>query len=185
MRRFSLAVWVGFMERSEFAAHRVLILGPKTHGIMLLRSVLGIIGMGRIVHVEHAHRALELLGMEHFSAVFCSPEDPSGERSFIVLARRGEAMLNPMVPIFLLQEGARRRDVEKARDMGATDVLTTPMSPRTLSSKLRAAAQSPRPFIIASEFFGPDRRAKLRPAYYGSERRKRAPKKTKFDFTAI
>jgi hypothetical protein len=59
------------------------------------------------------------------------------------------------------------------------------MSPRTLSTKLRAATQSPRPFIIASEFFGPDRRATLRPAYYGSERRKRAPKKTKFDFTTV
>ena len=174
------------MERSEFAAHRVLLLGAKTHGIMLLRSVLGIIGMGRIVHVEHPHRALELLGMEHFSAVFCSPvEDASGERTFVEAARRSEAMLNPMIPIFLLQEGARRRDVEKARDMGATDVLTTPMSPKTLSTKLRAATQAPRPFIIASEFFGPDRRAKLRPAYYGSERRKRAPKKTKFDFTAV
>ena len=94
-------------------------------------------------------------------------------------------MLNPMIPIFVLQERARRRDVEKARDTGVTDVLTIPISPKTLVTKLQVATQSPRPFIVATEFFGPDRRAKSRPAFHGSERRKRVAKKTKVDFTAI
>ena len=52
-------------------------------------------------------------------------------------------------------------------------------------TKLQAATQSPRPFIVATEFFGPDRRAKARPAYFGTDRRKRVAKKAKVDFTAI
>jgi two-component system chemotaxis response regulator CheY len=174
------------VERSEFSAHRVLVLGSKTYGVMLLRSVLGIVGVGKVVHVEHPRRALELLTMEHFSAVFCDhAADATGERPFVVAARRSEIMLNPMIPIFVLQEHARRRDVEKARDIGVTDVLTTPISPRTVITKLRAATQTPRPFIAGTEFFGPDRRAGMRPAYYGSDRRKRAPKKTKIDSTPV
>jgi two-component system, chemotaxis family, chemotaxis protein CheY len=174
------------MERSEFSAHRVLVLGAKSHAIMLLRSILGNVGVGKVVHVEHPRRALELLGMEHLSAVFYDPAiEPAGEPPFMMAARRGKAMLNPMIPIFVLQERPRRLDVEKARDAGATDVLTTPMSPRTVMTKLRAATQSPRAFIAGADFFGPDRRAMLRPNYYGSDRRRRAPKKTRVDFTPV
>ena len=174
------------MERSEFSAHRVLVLGAKSHTIMLLRSILGTVNVGKVVHVEHSSRALELLAMEHFNAVFCDPAiEPAGEQSFMMAARRGEGMLSPMIPIFVLQERARRRDVEKARDAGATDVLTTPISPRTVMIKLRTASLSPRAFIAGAEFFGPDRRAPVRPNYYGSDRRRRAPKKARVDFTAV
>jgi hypothetical protein len=75
--------------------------------------------------------------------------------------------------------------VEIARDLGVTDVLTVPISPRTLASKLDTATHSPRPFIVSAEFFGPDRRARTRPAFHGAERRKRTGKKAKMDFTAI
>jgi len=174
------------MERTDFLAHRVLVLGAKTHSLLLLRSVLGIAGIGRVVHVEHSRRALELLGLEHFTAVFCDHgAEPIGQRSFVVAARRGESLLNPTIPIFVFKESARRRDVEKARDAGVTDVLTPPISPKTIITKLKAAIQAPRPFIVATEFFGPDRRAKSRVAYYGSDRRQRAPRKTKADFTAV
>jgi hypothetical protein len=43
---------------------------------------------------------------------------------------------------------------------------------------LRVALSTPRPFIAASDFFGPDRRAKERP-WRGQDRRTRTPKKMK------
>jgi CheY-like chemotaxis protein len=175
-----------FMERTDLSAHRILLVGAKTHSLQLLRSVLAIAGVSKVVHVEEGRRALELLSMEHFSAVFCSAGvEGVEERPFIVAARRSESMLNPMVPIFVLQERARRRDVEKARDTGVTDVLTMPMSPKTIIAKLQAAAQSPRAFIVATEFFGPDRRAKARPAFFGADRRTRKARKAKVDFAQI
>jgi two-component system chemotaxis response regulator CheY len=174
------------MERQDFSGLRVLVVGAKTPSIQLLRSVLGIAGVGKIAHVENSRRALELLSMEHFNAVFCDQKaEPSDDKPFIVAARRDKSMLNPMVPIFMMQERARRRDVEAARDTGVTDVLTMPMSPKTLTTKLRVATHAPRPFIVAADFLGPDRRAKARPTYFGADRRKRAAKKAKVDFTLI
>jgi CheY-like chemotaxis protein len=174
------------MNRTDFSHHRVLLVGPKTHALQLLRSVMNISGVGKIIHVEEARRALELLGMEQFHAVFYDERMNHGrERPFLVAARRDESMLNPMLPIFEFQERARRRNVEIARDLGVTDVLTVPISPKTLVTKLEVASHSPRPFIVSNEFFGPDRRAKGRPAYYGSDRRTRATRKAKMDFTAI
>lgn len=164
---------------------RILVVGAKSHTMQLLRSVLGIAGIDKIVHVEDPGRAIELLSMEGFSAVFCEHATrPFDGASFPIAARRRSTVLNPMIPIFVLQDRARRSDVERARDLGVTDILTTPLSPRTLVTKLQAAISAPRSFIVAPEFFGPDRRAK-RDAYNGSERRTRKPKKARVDLTHV
>src|SRR3954464_11518610 len=172
------------MEQTEFSAHRVLLLGPKHHSIQVLRSVLAIIGVGKSVHVEETAAALDLLTMEHFHAVLCVLKADS-ETDFVMAARRRNAMLNPTIPIFLMLGMARRPQGENARDSGATDVLTTPISPRTLAAKLRGATKHPRPFIVAQEFFGPDRRSKARPAFFGDDRRKKTPKKMRYELTQI
>lgn len=174
------------MDREDFSNHRILIVGAKTHTMALLRSILGVMGISNILQVEDPRRALDLLATEGFTAVLCSPDVEAVDgMTFPVAARRKEGILNPMMPIFLVQERARRRDVEKARDIGVTDVLTTPISPRTIMSKLKAAELNPRPFIVSNEFFGPDRRAKTRAPWSGEERRKRQARKAKVDFTHI
>lgn len=172
------------MERTEFDAHRVLMLGPKNHAIQVLRSVLAIVGVGKVAHVEDVASGLEILTMEHFHAVFCVL-DGNAQSEFVIAARRNSAMLNPTIPIFLLQSYARRRQIEQARDCGVTDFLTTPVSAKTVADKLGAAVKNPRPFIVAQAFFGPDRRAKTRPAFSGTDRRRKASKKMRFDITHI
>jgi CheY-like chemotaxis protein len=174
------------MERADFSSHRVLILGGKSHAIGLLRSIMNIIGLTKITLVEDGSRALELLSMEHFTSVFFDPQALEVDgMHFAAAARRQDGMLNPMIPIFALQDRARRRDVEKARDIGVTDVITAPISPRTLMTKLQTAVSAPRPFIVSNQFLGPDRRSRARPPYYGSDRRIRVAKKAKVDFTHI
>ncbi len=174
------------MEPSDFSTHRVLLVGAKTHALLLMRDVMNIAGIGKIVYAEKGARALELLGMEHFNAVLFEHDlEKIDGLAFAKAARRGDAVLNPMIPIFAFAERARRRDVETARDLGVTDVLTTPISPRTITSKLKAAAENPRAFIVGREFFGPDRRSKSRGPYYGADRRTRAARKTKMDLTLL
>lgn len=171
------------MDRTNFSNHRVLLLGAKTHPLLLLRSILSALGVTRIMHVEDTVRAVELLSMEMFHAVFYDPKSQGYDgMAFPVAARRKESVLNPLLPIFAVQARARRRDVELARDEGVTDVLTVPVSPRTVIAKLQAA---PRPFILAQEFFGPDRRSRNRAPWGGADRRKRAARKQKIDFAHV
>jgi two-component system chemotaxis response regulator CheY len=149
----------------------------------VLRSILSVMGVTQVIHVEDTVRAIELLSMEAFQAVFYDPRcEPYDGMPFPVAARRKETMLNPLLPIFALQERARRRDVEQARDAGVTDVVTAPISPKTIMTKMKAA---PRPFILAQEFFGPDRRAKNRAPWSGGERRTRTARKQKVDFIHV
>ena len=59
------------MEPSDFSAYRVLVLGAKTHGILLLRSVLNIMRGRQGCSCRTSPARLELLRIEHFNAVFC------------------------------------------------------------------------------------------------------------------
>lgn len=168
------------MEAPEFASLKILLLGGKSHGVGTLKAALKSAGVTRIAQVEDSRRAIELLGLELYDIVFFDQNAaPVEAMPFAIAARRMPSVLNPMVPMFLLHDAARRRDVEGARDLGATDVLTVPLSPRTLMIKLRAALAAPRAFIAAPEFFGPDRRAQARPTFRGEERRVRAPRKAR------
>jgi PleD family two-component response regulator len=173
------------MDYSDFEDQRVLLVGAKTHGLAVLRAVLGLAGVSRITQVEQPGQALKILGTDRFAAVFCEQACQVGDMPFALAARRKPSVLDPAVAIFVLKEQARRRDVEKARDLGATDVLTVPISPRTVIDKLNAAIHAPRPFIVAPDFCGPDRRGRTRKTFGGPERRAREPRKLRVDFTLV
>ncbi len=166
------------MEKADFAELRVMLLSGKTHGAQTLRSVLTLAGINKILTVEQPSRAIDLLTMEYFDAIFAAEGcDPVDGLTFPLAVRRTRGILTPMIPIFVFQEQARRSSVETARDTGATDFITCPVSPKTVMTMLEAARLSPRPFIKAPQFFGPDRRAKARPVWNGEDRRVRAPRK--------
>lgn len=169
---------LGDMERADFAALRILLVSEKNHAAQTLRAVLTLAGISRITGVEASPRAIELLTMDPYDAVFCAEDcAPVRGLSFPLAVRRLPRILDPLMPVFVFQEQARRRAVEAARDTGATDFLTCPVSTRTVMTKLRAALVAPRPFIKAPDYFGPDRRTRQRPAWSGEERRVRIPRK--------
>ena len=59
---------------------------------------------------------------------------------------------------------------EKARDLGADEILVKPVSGTGLASRICSVIDTPRPFIKAPNYFGPDRRRR-EIAYQGEERR--------------
>ncbi|MES2256803.1 MAG: hypothetical protein V4559_17400 [Pseudomonadota bacterium] len=166
------------MAAFSLASVRVLVVGAKGQAGPLMRTILAAAGLSKITLVDEPRRALELLCTEPFEVVFVEAATRLDETSFALAARRSNLALNPMIPIFSVYSGARRRDVEKERDDGITDVICRPVSPKTIADKLRVALAAPRPFIAAADFFGPDRRAKERP-WRGQDRRTRTPRKIK------
>jgi two-component system chemotaxis response regulator CheY len=169
------------MDQDAFVKCRVLLLGGKKHGMNTLKSVLGIAGVTNIFHVEDSQRAMDLLTQENFDAVFCDAgTEPLSGKCFPAAARANTAVLNPLIPIFELHDRASLSDVARARDSGVTDIMTYPISPKTIFTKLGAALATPRPFIAAPNFFGPDRRAP-RENFGGRDRRVREPVKASVD----
>jgi two-component system chemotaxis response regulator CheY len=166
------------MNKSDMSHLRVLLLSGKNHAAHTLRSVLNMTGVTKIAHVEDSSTAIELLGRDEFDIVFCDDASaPFNGLSFPMAVRHTPSVRDPMLPVFVFREQAWRWNVEKARDTGATDFITCPISPKTIMKKLTAAIADPRPFIKAPEFFGPDRRTRTLDPLPGEERRVRTPKK--------
>ena len=166
------------MAAFNLASTRVLVVGAKGQTGPLMRTVLTAAGLSKVILIDEPRRAMEILGAEQIDAVFVEASARLDDVSFALAVRRSSLALNPMIPIFAVYGGARRRDVERERDEGITDVICRPVSPKTIADKLRVALAAPRPFIAAAGFFGPDRRAKERP-WRGEDRRTLTPKKIK------
>ena len=175
------------MQQVNLSRLRVLIVGAKGYAASLLRGVLSVNGINRVCVIEDAGRALDLLRSENFDIVFIEEQLEVEGKPFPTAARRSKALINPLIPIILVCSGARRRDVERSRDLGVNDVITRPFSPKTLMNKLVPALMAPRPFIAAPQFFGPDRRSKLRAdaPLFRQDRRKRKPQKTRIQIVEI
>jgi two-component system, chemotaxis family, chemotaxis protein CheY len=167
-------------DETEFKSTRVLIVSAKAHVVQTMRHLLAIAGVQHIAVAQSAKAGLERLCAGRYGAVFCC--DSCGEidgAPFASTARRNPSVSYPMVPIFLLCNGPRQRDVERARDTGYSDVLARPINAATVIRKLHQSVNNPRPFIVAPDFFGPDRRASRDRAFSGKDRRKRMPRKVK------
>jgi CheY-like chemotaxis protein len=164
-------------EPDDLNSLRVLIAGGRPHSVQLLRQIFDMLGIRRVHAEAQLDAAIDLLRTHQFSAVFCD-EQIGDSDAFVASARRAPDLVDPMVPIFLVCGSPKRRDVEAARDLGFTDVLTRPVSAATISRKLTTATIHPRPFIASNEFFGPDRRTAAR-GWTGGERRTRTPRKIK------
>jgi DNA-binding response OmpR family regulator len=64
--------------------------------------------------------------------------------------------------------------VLQARDAGVTEFMAKPVSVKALCARINAIIDSPRPFIRASGYFGPDRRRRALP-FNGPDRRGEDP----------
>jgi CheY-like chemotaxis protein len=167
--------------RVDIRKARVLLASGRAHTVQVLRTTFGMLNLKSVVVMPTAGSALDALRAHPFTAVFCDSriEDIDG-MPFALAARRLPGMLNPMIPIFMLASFPNRADVERARDQGVTDVLAQPVSAAVIVRKLCTALAHPRPFIAASDFFGPDRRTRPAGKFFDTERRVRQPKKLTF-----
>jgi PleD family two-component response regulator len=84
--------------------------------------------------------------------------------------RKGEANVDPYIPILVLSSKTELSTVIEARNAGATEFLAKPVSMGSFYDRLVWMVENPRPFIKSKGFIGPDRRRAMR-GYEGLERR--------------
>lgn len=72
--------------------------------------------------------------------------------------RTGTGVPDRFVPFIMVSGAADREVVEASRDAGVTAFLAKPYSARTLADRLLMVINQPRQYILAPNYFGPDRR---------------------------
>lgn len=90
---------------------------------------------------------------------------------FTRLVRKSASSKNALTPIVMVSAYTEHWRVAAARDAGVTEVCAKPLSAKELWTKFASIVNSPRAFVRAGEFFGPDRRRKTEPRE-GPERRR-------------
>jgi len=158
----------------ELDTVKVLIVDDSLHMRQILKSLLNGLGIHGVIEAEDGGEAYNLLQEHDVDLVLCDLiMEPVDGFTFVENVRTRDDSPDPFLPIIIISGYTERFRVHEARDHGATEVLAKPISAKELASKIRAVIETPRPFIKAREYFGPDRRrARKSDLFYTGEERR-------------
>ncbi len=145
----------------NLASLHFLIADSNPHFQSLLRGILHAFGARQITTVDNGHAALDLTRHHAYDLIFCDCYLPLLDGFDLVSQVRADNMnQNRYTPILFLTSHTQERNVARARDCGSSFVLAKPISPKQLYDRLLWVAEDPRPYVMAENYVGPDRRFK-------------------------
>ncbi len=156
----------------DFRELRVLLVDDNPHMLQLLVTMLRGLGATRIQSNNDAGLALNPDVLDGADIIICDwLLEPMPSMEFVrkIRARKPDPIC--FVPIIQMSGFTQRSDIELSRDAGVTEFLGLPISPKLLYERIVHTIERPRPFIDASEYFGPDRRRRTEEKHFGEERR--------------
>jgi len=141
---------------------RALVADPSVHMAELVAGMLRTL-KSRLVDVTHtpadtqralASRSYRLMLVD---AGMCSDQE------FLLLRELRQAEQNPNrhLPIIMMAAAPSAALIAAARDAGVTEFLRKPFSAQHIQLRLDAIKSSPRPFVAAETYAGPDRRRRV------------------------
>ncbi len=77
---------------------------------------------------------------------------------FLHWIRTNSDVPDRFVPFIMVSGAADQFVVEQARDTGVTEFMAKPFSAQSVAERILAVVNSPRQFVLATGYFGPDRR---------------------------
>lgn len=80
---------------------------------------------------------------------------------FLRWIRTGEGSCDRFVPFIMVSGAADRDIVQQARQAGVTEFLAKPFSVGSVTERILHVINHPRVFVLAPDYFGPDRRRKI------------------------
>ena len=151
----------------------ILVADPSSYMTMLIHSMLRGFGADKVLEFRSAVDVIEILSSQKVDILLCDSQlPPRGGLELTLALRRKVDNENRTVPILLMSSDSRELTIKRARDAGANMVIAKPISPISLYDRLTWIAFNQRPFVDASNYFGPDRRFKIEGYPGGVGRRK-------------
>jgi CheY-like chemotaxis protein len=160
----------------RFNVLNVLLVDDSKSMRSLIRVILQAWGITNIYEAEDAETAFNRLKEFAIDVILVDiMMKPMNGIEFTKQVRNAEDSADPFVPIIVISGYTERERVLAARDAGANEVMTKPITAKALYSRLVEVIEHPRPFVRAPDYFGPDRRRAHDSNYDGPERRVAAP----------
>ncbi len=151
------------MGQVQFDRVSALLFDPETTTRRSNRAALEDLKLGQVSVASDARQFAILLERETFELVVCEAfvgELPTCD--VVRSIREGELGLNPFVTVLLTSWPRSEAMIRRAVDSGADDLLLRPFSPAQLIERVRHLARTKRPYVVTSDYVGPDRRRSAR-----------------------
>ncbi len=152
------------MENYSFENIRVLVGDPNREVRDAIRG--GLYGQGfRYIMVTDRMSVVETaVATNKVDLMVCDTELPDGDLYDLVhKIRHHELGDNPFILVTALITAPTPKMVKKIFDAGCDDLIQKPISTGLLFERVLNLARNRKPFVVTSDYIGPDRRAKTWP----------------------
>ncbi len=138
----------------------------------LLMVILQTLGIGTVLAANDGDEGYEVFCSEKPDIVITDWHmEPMDGIELTRRIRNDSTSPNKTVPIIMLTGYSAANRIQRSRDAGATEYLAKPFTAESLVKRITYVIENPRDFILARDYFGPDRRRKENRAYSGPLRR--------------
>jgi CheY-like chemotaxis protein len=157
---------------NRFDRLRILLVDDSKDMRDLLRGILGGLGVRDIVEAADADACFEQMRAFLPDILFIDwMMEPVDGLELTRLIRNRTDSPNVYAPIIMVTGHTEPDRVKAARDVGITEFLAKPVSPKSVFQRLVAIIEQPRPFVRTPTYFGPDRRRQKK-SFSGPDRRR-------------
>ncbi len=139
---------------------RLILVDPRTHVRSTLKIALAHAGIEGIEHtgsIKNVTYALDqTVGPD---ILICDMGLGDGVAcDFISAIRHNKVGRNPFLCVIGVTWTASVKDVTKVIDSGVDHLVSAPISPQQILVRIRALVKNRAPFVVTSDYIGPDRR---------------------------
>lgn len=150
----------------------VLLVDDNANMRKVVGAILKAAGVRKIREAGDGLSALKIFQTQDVDIVFTDlMMQPVDGLAFIRWIRTSTASPNPYVPIIMMTGHATRRTLNEARMAGVTEFLAKPLTATGVMHRINEIVNNPRPFVRASQYFGPCRRRRIDHDFQGVDRR--------------
>jgi len=161
------------MSDLRLARLRVMVVDDNHHMVNLVKTILHGFGIKDVIEAHDAVEAFEILRSSEMDFLIVDiAMEPLNGIEFVTLVGTADDSPAPYVPIIMLTAYSERSKVMAARDAGATEFCSKPVTATEIYRKVAAVINKPGSFIRARAYFGPDRRRHAEVIFQGADRRK-------------
>ncbi len=147
----------------DFSDISVLVAEHNMYMRQTIRSILRTFNIGTIEEARSPAHAWDGFCIHKPDVVFTDWAPGFDGMGLLKKIRRDAESPNPFVPVVVVTSMSDKEHVLTARDLGMTEFIAKPFSPRMIYLRLQMIAEQPRSFVRTSTFFGPDRRRRQVP----------------------
>lgn len=145
--------------RIDLARVDLMVVNPARALQQILKEVLWDAGLRRLRGLPDGASALEAIRDHQPDLLFVDMALADGPGTALVRnLRRAPESPSPFVPVIMTMAAPTLEKTFAARDSGADEVVTRPITAKGVLQRVAAAQNRPRGIVLSPTFIGPDRR---------------------------